>query len=94
MKEITKSSIISRSKEIVFNKLDDEIMMMSIKNSEYYGLDNIASRVWEILANPSTLSQIVKTLMEEFEVSEESCYTDITEFLKALDEKNLIEISQ
>jgi hypothetical protein len=94
MKEITKSSIISRSKEIVFNKLDDEIMMMSIKNSEYYGLDNIASRIWELLANPSTLSQIVEKLSEEFEVSEDTCYTDVTEFLKALDEKNLIVISQ
>jgi hypothetical protein len=94
MKEISKNSIISRSPEIVFNKLDEEIMMMSIKNSEYYGLDNIASRVWEILTKPSTLSEIVETLLEEYEVSEDRCYADVTEFLMALEEKKLIEISK
>ncbi len=94
MKEITKNSIICRSTEVVFNKLDEEIMMMSIENSEYYGLDNIGSRVWEILANPSTFSQIIEILMKEFEVTEENCFADVKEFLKSLDEKKLITISQ
>ena len=92
MNEITKNSLLCRSDEIVFNKLDEEIMMMSIKNSEYYGLDDIGSRIWEILVDPSTFSGIVEILLKEYEVSGEFCSADVLEFLKALDEKKLIVI--
>ena len=93
MLEITNNSVISRSNEVVFSKLDDEIMMMSIKNSEYYGLDDIGSRIWEILLNPSTFNEIIKTLLKEFEISEEECSADVLEFLRALKDKNLVLIS-
>lgn len=92
MPEIKENSIISRQTDIVFNKLDDEIVMMSIKNAEYYGLDNIGSRIWEIIEKPTSLKQLLELLLNEFDVNEEKCKSDVIEFLVALEKKNIIKI--
>ncbi len=93
MGNISEQDIISRQTGIVFNKLDEEIVMMSVKNGEYYGLDNIGSRIWEIIEKPVSFSHIISVLKEEYEVSEECCITDVKEFLTALGQKNLIKIN-
>ena len=82
--------IISRNEGIVFNKLDDELVMMSIENGEYYGLDNIGAQIWEIIQQPTNFSEIVLKLMRKYDVSEETCIADIQEFLSELLGKNLI----
>jgi hypothetical protein len=92
MTEMKNDSIIYRQTDIVFNKLDDEIVMMSIKNGEYYGLDNIGSRIWEIIENPVSVTQIVDILKDEFNVTADQCKIDVNEFLDMLLKKNLIQI--
>jgi hypothetical protein len=77
----------------MFNKLDDEVVMMSAQKGEYYGLDSIGSRIWEIIQEPVEISQIVKILLNEYEISEEQCTTDVTAFLNELLNKELIAIS-
>ena len=93
MIEINDQSMISRQTDIVFNKLDDEIVMMSIKNGEYYGLDIIGSRIWEIIEKPVPFKQIIDILKEEFDVTEEQCIIDVKEFLGMLEKKNLIKVN-
>lgn len=94
MIDIENDSIISRHSEIVFNKLDDEIVMMSVQNGEYYGLDNIGSRVWEIIEKPVSFMQIISVLEEEYKVLEEQCINDVKEFLILLKKKDLIYINK
>ena len=91
MKEF-KDKIISRSEGIVFNKLDDELVMMSIANSEYYGLDNIGAQIWEIIEQPVSFNEIVTLLIKKYDVSEENCSADVQKFLSELLGKNLITI--
>jgi hypothetical protein len=90
MKEIHDYAIIKRQSDLVFSKIDDEVIMMSIKNGEYYGLDNIGSRIWEIIEKPVTLIEIVEILKNEYEVTEEQCRSDVIGFLSALINKGLI----
>jgi Coenzyme PQQ synthesis protein D (PqqD) len=92
MDQINENIIISRQKDVVFNKLDDEIVMMSIKNGEYYGLDNIGSRIWEIIEKPVSVNQIADILKNEYAVSESQCKNDVNEFLNILLKKDLIQI--
>ena len=44
-KKITTNTIISQIEEIVASDIDGETVMMSIENGEYYGLDDIGSRI-------------------------------------------------
>lgn len=90
MKQLSDNTIIKRKDKLVFNKLDDEIVMMSITNGEYYGLDAVATFIWENIETPCTFSDLIEKLTREFDVDKAQCTKDVSEFLTTMEEKNLL----
>ena len=91
--EITEGSIICRKINLVFNKLDDEVVMLSMENNEYYGLNIIGSRIWELIEKPILFTSLIDQLISEFDVEQIVCEKDTREFLNKLDANGLIEIT-
>lgn len=78
------------SPEILHSKIDDEMILMSIEADSYFGLDPIASRIWELLEQPLDLDELVEKLMEEYEVDAETCREDVQALLEDLQGRGLI----
>jgi hypothetical protein len=91
-KDIGPDTILQRKPGLLFNQIDGEVVMLSIENSEYYGMDKVGSRIWELLEIPITLKELIVTLMNEFEVSEEKCKIESIEFIQKLLTKKLLKI--
>lgn len=80
------------SQEVLSSKIDEEIILMSIKADSYFGIDPIGSLVWEILSKqPLTTNEIVQIMMEDYNVDEETCRADIQAFINDMYAKKLIE---
>lgn len=90
--QIQHDSIIKRDPEMLASKMDDEYVMMSVENGEYYGLDQVGSRIWELLEDEIRVSTLIDQLTAEYEVSREQCEQDVFSFLQDLAEKRLIHI--
>ena len=88
--EITKDTILQRDPGQEFTYIDGEVVMLSLKQGEYYGLDATGTRIWELLENPLTFSELIDKLMEEFEVSREECESDTREYLEVLYGRQLL----
>jgi len=86
-------SIVSRSSAPVWAHIDDEVVMMSLKQNGYFGLDDIGSRVWFLISEPITIAELHTHLMEEYEVDAKTCETDLLNLLNSLAEQNLIEVN-
>ena len=91
--KITLSSIAQRKTDIVDANIDGETVMMSIENGEYYGLDTVASDIWAMLEMPIQVESICQRLMTDYDVSKETCITDVLQFLNQLQENEIIEVS-
>jgi hypothetical protein len=89
-KEILYDTVLQRKHDMLFNEIDGEVVMLSVENSEYYGMDKVGSRIWELIEQPLTLKSIVTKLMEEYNVTEQQCHKDTLSFLNKLLEKRLI----
>jgi hypothetical protein len=89
-KEIGPDTVLQRKPDTLFNQIDGEVVMLSIENSEYYGMDKVGSRIWEMLEQPHSFKALVTILMEEYEVSEQQCNDDTLAFIKKLTDKNLV----
>jgi len=89
-KEIDPETILQRKTDLLFNEIDGEVVMLSIENSEYYGMDKVGSRIWELLEQPLSFKELVAKLTEEYEVSEQQCADDTMAFLKKLTDKKLV----
>ena len=89
-KIIDLQTIVSRNEELIFSSLDEGTVMMSLENSEYYGLDSIGRRIWELMETPVKVSAICASLTGEYDVDPEQCRKDVIAFLEQLAEKDIL----
>ena len=90
---ITLDTVISQSKDQVSTDLDGETVLMSIEQGNYYGMDQILSRIWAIIENPIKTSDLIEKLLKEYDVSREDCEKDVLKVLNELEDENLLELS-
>ena len=87
------NSIVKQSEELVASDMDGEVVMMSIEQGKYYGLDDIASAIWPLIEAPCTVALLCDKLREQFYVSATQCQEDVLAFLNDMAEKEIIEIT-
>ena len=92
MKNIQPSSKLLLNQELLQSEIDGETIMMSIDNGKYYGLNTVASRIWEILKTEPLLSELINKLIEEYNIAPTQCENETKEFLNHLIENKLIKI--
>ena len=90
--QIGPDTVVAQIEELVSSDLDGETVMMSVKNGKYYGMDAIGSRIWALIKQPRSVSELYDILLREFNVDRERCEKDVLIFLNKLAEDNLIRI--
>ena len=86
------STIVSRNDEPVAVEVDRSMVMMSIDQGMYYGLEGTGPRIWTLLEQPRSVSYLCDALMNEFEVGAEECRRQVIDFLEELRRSQLIRI--
>ena len=90
---INLDTVINKNLEIDDTDLDGEKVMMNLDKGEYFMMNEVGSRIWEIISEPINVKEIVNTLRNEYEVDEETCKDTVIEFLGRLDNADLISIN-
>ena len=90
---INLNTIINKNLEIDDTDLDGEKVMMNLDKGEYFMMNEVGSRIWEIISEPVNVKGIIDTLRSEYEVDEETCKDTVIEFLGRLNDAELISIS-
>jgi len=79
---------------MVSGNMDGEVVMLSLQRGEYFGLDKIGSRIWELIEQTMKVDEVRIILMDEYDVDEETCLNDLIEFLEDLQNKGLVIVNQ
>jgi hypothetical protein len=85
-------TMVAQVEELVSSDLDGETVMMSVENGKYYGMDPIGSRIWALIKQPRSVSELCDILLTEFNVDRERCDRDVLDFLNELAKDNLVKI--
>jgi hypothetical protein len=88
-KKITGDTKVVKNNEIISSDMDNEKVMMSIERGEYYGVNSVGSRIWELLETPVKVSDLCETLCHEYDVAPDQCNREVHSFLAEMIEKNL-----
>lgn len=88
---IETGSIVVQGQEQICAEVDGEVVMMSIAQGHYYGLDDIGGRVWQLIAEPRRVSDLCERLVAEFAVDRATCEADVLRFLNEMEAQRLIE---
>jgi hypothetical protein len=85
-------TLVERSSEPVAAEVDRSVVMMSLAQGMYYGLEGSGPRIWALLERPTTVEDVCRALTREFDIDPEVCFQDVRAFLEELHEAKLIEI--
>lgn len=69
-----------------------EQVILNLTTGVYYGLDDVAARVWSLLEEPCPISKILETIVSEYDVDAERCKADMLVLLADLSKAQLIEV--
>lgn len=83
---------VCQSKEIDATDLDGEKVMMNLDLGKYFSLNPVGSRIWELMENEISIEEIIKTLLNEYNVDKQVCEKSVIEYLDKLKNANLIEV--
>ena len=86
-------SIIQLNPEMVSADMDGEVVMMSIEDSAYYGLNAVGSDLWEALESPVSITSLCKRVITNFNVDAKICELDVMELLTDLRERKLVQFA-
>jgi hypothetical protein len=80
-----------RKNRILSAPIGDEIVMMSVERGQYYNLNAIGGRIWNLLETPRSLDQIVEALTEIYDAPDETIRAESAAFIARLEREGLIE---
>jgi hypothetical protein len=80
------------SAQVLFQQLDGEYILLNLDNENYYSLDSVGSRAWELLAQSSDLEQVVSTLLAEYKVDEATLRADLASLFDDMVQAGLITV--
>ena len=72
---------ITRHSDMLSAEIGGEAVMMSIEKGAYFGLNPIATRIWDLIDQPKSIAELIAVISEEYEVSDEQCAADVQEFV-------------
>lgn len=87
---ITSRSIVSRTKEILFSDIGEEVVMMDIERGIYFGMDYIASHIWNLIEEPIQVEDLCSALEIIFGVLADECLQDVCAFLDQANKQGLL----
>jgi hypothetical protein len=85
-------SVVVATPEQVSCGLGDESAILNMKNSVYYGINAVGTRVWNLIGEPRSIIQLRDTLLEEYEVDLARCEKDLLQLLEQMRAEGLIEV--
>ena len=86
------SKKVKFSPDVLSQVVGGEMVLLDLKNGGYFGLDEVGTRIWQLLQEKGETDYISQKLLEEYDVEEEQLHKDIKELIDKLVEEGLISI--
>ena len=90
--EILDTSVVAISARQISSAMGAEQAILQLDSGKYFGLNPVGARVWQLAAEPHKVSEILATLLAEYEVPADRCRADLFALLQKLQAAGLIEV--
>jgi hypothetical protein len=80
--------------DVLVRELDGESVILDLSNENYFGLDEIGTRIWQALLNSHTVQDAYETLLQEYDVAPEQLKQDMEELISQLVNNGLLRLKE
>jgi Coenzyme PQQ synthesis protein D (PqqD) len=79
-----------RKEQVIAQKASDEFLLFNMHDGNYYSLNEVGSRIWELCDGDHSVEQLIQTLTREYDAPSDSVAKDVLELLEEFRNGKLI----
>jgi hypothetical protein len=91
--ELSLRHSISVAPDIVFREVDGEAVILNLESGVYFGLDQVGTRIWQLIQEHGSLQKVFETMCDEFDVRSDALERDLLGLIDELHAKGLVRTS-
>jgi len=78
------------AQEVVWCPVEGEMVLFHSETGEYYGLNEVAARVWRLIAEGASQEAMIERLLAEYEVDSETAHAEVARLIDEFAASNLV----
>ena len=80
------------SSEVLSQEVNGETVLLDLEGESYFGLNEVGTRIWQLLNSEHTVSEMLSILSDEYDVDHVQLENDIESLLADLGNANLVSL--
>ncbi len=80
------------SSDVLIQPVGGESILLDLASEQYFGLDEVGARIWELLSRSGSLEHVHATLCDEFSESPARIESDLLTLLQKMTDAGLVTI--
>jgi len=85
------NSMVKRQKDVAWRMIDGEAVIITPVDSTMHSLNDVGTRIWELLTGDRSLKEVAVMLLAEFDVDKDRAEKDTLWFAECLAKKGLVD---
>ena len=89
---MTEATVVRAAPSQVSTVLDGEAVLLELNRGVYFGLNEVGTRVWQLVQAPTPVAAVRDAICREYDVPPDRCFEDVTSLLDRLQNEGLVEV--
>lgn len=81
---VTPDTRLSHSDDVLYQEVGGEAVLLDLASEQYFGLDPVGTRIWDLLDGQTSLDSIHRHLCSEYDADPERIRDDLMSLADAL----------
>lgn len=83
---------IKVSPDVISQEVSGETVILDLNSENYFGLDEIGTRIWQLVEETGDLETIFQRMLEEYEVEEDQLEEDLEKLISEVEKIGLVSL--
>jgi len=92
--EITLKSRVQIAEGVLFQELQGEAVLLNLTTGIYLGLDQIGTRIWQLLQEDGSLHRVMEVMLAEYDVTQEKLAADLLNLVGQMEKQGLLSVAK
>lgn len=89
--EESKNTRYQQAEHVIGSSIDEAMIITSTNDDKFYGMNKIASVIWNLLESPISKEEVVSALLAQFKVEQQQCEQEVNFFFEEMKHAAIID---
>ncbi len=90
---IKRDSKVVIAKSVSTSEIDGEKVMIDFETGKYFMIKGVGNDIWERVQTEITVSDLIDSLLLEYDIDEPTCEKEVIDFLDKLNEYGFLKVN-